>query len=447
MSLKGFIKDFPKTSGVYRMYDSEGTIIYVGKARNLRDRVSSYFASSHLLNAKTQSMMEHVVRIEYIETISEFDALLFEASLIKKYKPKYNIIWRDDKHPIYIKITTGEEFPKIFTSRREDDPKSTYVGPFPSARLTRQLLKWLRHIFPYCNQTHDRKPCFYTHLGLCNPCPAEICKAEGAEKTRLKRMYRRNVKHVMSVLGGNTNDVVEELEKEMRAQVSHQLFEEAAKSRDRITNLKQMTQMRFTTQEYLENPNLREGVRQQELDELQAWLREIAENHPLIHAIPSSLSKIECIDISNISGTNAVGSLVVVEEGEPAKQWYRRFKIRTKSTPDDPFMIAEVTRRRFRHTDWVYPNLFVVDGGKSQLGSALKVINELGVGCMVVGLAKRIEELVFPLEDGTFLVKKIPDDNLGLHVLQRLRDEAHRFAITYHRLLRSKQFTKETLKK
>ena len=442
MNLKDSIKEFPKTSGVYRMYNDAGTIVYVGKAVNLRDRVSSYFAASHLLNAKTQSMMEHVVKIEYIETISEFDALLFEASLIKKYKPKYNIIWRDDKHPIYIKITTGEEFPKIFTSRREDDPKSTYFGPFPSARLTRQMLKWLRHIFPYCNRTHDRKPCFYTHLGLCNPCPADIVKAEGDERTRMKRAYRRNVKHIITVLAGNTSDVIHDLEKEMRVHVSHQLFEDAAKSRDRIANLKNMTQMRFTTQEYLENPNLREGVRQQELEELLQWLHEVAGSNPLIHTIPASLSKIECIDISNISGTNAVGSLVVVEDGEPAKQWYRRFKIRTKSTPDDPFMIAEVTRRRFKHTEWTYPNLFVVDGGKSQLGSALKVIQELDVPCMVVGLAKRIEELVFPLEDAKFLVKKIPDNNLGLHVLQRLRDEAHRFAITYHRLLRSKKILK-----
>ena len=428
----------PHTPGVYILKDQAATVIYVGKARDLKERVSWYFKENSPLLEKTRQLVHYVESLEIVKTISEFDALILEATLIKKFRPKYNVVWKDDKHPLYIKITTKSEFPRIRTTRREDDTTSTYFGPFPSSRITRQVLRFLRRIFPYCTQKGEKQACFYNHLGLCDPCPAAIRKLPIDEAVKEKRRYKKNISQIIRILSGKTSTVIGYLEKKMEAYTQHEQFEQAAVMRDQINRLRFLTQVHFSANDYLTNPNLLSDIRHNQMKALMAWCHQVARAYKLGVKPPQQLHRIECFDISNLLGKEAVGSMVVFIDGEKASPFYRRFRIRTKTSPDDPAMMKEVINRRFSHKEWPYPDLLVVDGGASQVSAAVRAAKEAGIAVFILGLAKRLEEFILPLSNGSFTKNKLPSDNGGLHLLMRLRDEAHRFALSYHRLLRGK---------
>ncbi|MBI4136444.1 UvrB/UvrC motif-containing protein, partial [Candidatus Roizmanbacteria bacterium] len=353
-------------------------------------------------------------------------ALLLEAKLINRIQPKYNITWRDDKHPLYIKITR-EEFPKIHTVRREDDQQSVYFGPFPSASTVRQTLKFLREIFPYCSEKRmGRRPCFYSHIGLCDPCPNWISSLSGDNYQAEVKRYRKNISMICKLLDGKAPSLIHQLEKHMSKLAAAEQFEQAAQVKRQLDKIEYLRQMRTPVKEYMKNPNLYDDLRQEELTELASVLG------------LSSLSHIEGYDISNIQGTHATGSMVTFIDGEPEKSYYRKFRIRQKQTPDDTFMMHEMLIRRLRHEDWQYPDLILVDGGKGQINAALHALKSMAVSVPVIGLAKRLEEILIPLEQDTFKSIRLPASSKALHLLQRVRNEAHRFANTYHRKLRTK---------
>lgn len=433
------VNTFPETPGVYRFKDDRGVILYIGKAINLRRRVSSYFQKTDH-DAKTAQMVPQITRIEITGVDSEFEALLLEAALIRKHVPKYNIIWKDDKQYIYIKIT-NEEFPRILFSRKEEEPKgrtsrrildAMYFGPFSSKRTVKDVLSYLRSIFPYCTQNREsNRPCFYTHIGLCYPCPSDIRRMKGETARQAKLRYRRNIRRIRTLLSGQIDAVKKSLLKDMQGASAHQQFEESARIRDRLQTLELLLRTYHAPEEYIKNPELVQTIREKEEQALRAYLK------PYMGELPP-LTRIECYDVSNISGTLATGSMVTFIGGDPAKDYYRRFRIRTKTTPDDFAMLREMLRRRLKHTEWNLPDLFIIDGGKPQLLAIGRVMKECSIGLPVIGLAKHFEEIVIP-KGGTFTKIQPRVDSPAIHLLQRIRDEAHRFAHKYHEHLRLKE--------
>lgn len=420
----------PETPGVYRFYNSAGKIIYIGKAINLRKRVSSYFQKNDH-EAKTSQMVLQIDRIEITSVDSEFEALLLEAALIKRHLPKYNVIWKDDKHYIYIKITR-ETYPRILFSRREEGGSAAYFGPFPSKRVVRGMLTYIRSIIPYCSQNRNNtRPCFYTHIGLCDPCPAAIRPMLLDQARTATQRYQEHIRRIKTLLSGNIESIRRLMTREMTDAANRQSFEEATGIRDRLRTLEYLVRQYHAPEEYMQNPKLVEAIRAAEAKELRDLLLPY---YPSLGPI----RRIECYDISNTSGTLATGSMVTFSNGEPDKDYYRRFRIRTKTTPDDFAMMREMLARRLRHTDWPAPDLLVIDGGAPQLRALKTVLDESGMRLPVIGLAKQEEELVIPKGE-TFVKIDLPSSSSALHLVQRLRDEAHRFARSYHHLLRKKE--------
>ncbi|MBI2442441.1 MAG: excinuclease ABC subunit UvrC [Candidatus Levybacteria bacterium] len=434
----------PKKPGVYRFLDRDKHILYVGKAIDIRSRVSSYFTNKDVLLEKTRVMVSQIETIEVTIVESEIESLLLEAYLIKKFQPKYNVRMTDGKSYPLIQITTKDTYPAIIFARKPEDPKSYYFGPYPSSGSVKRVLKLLRRVFPYVSvRNHPKRVCLYHHLGLC-PCPPVFDSPE------LRKTYKKHIRQIVGILEGNARGILRELEKERNALVKEECFEEANNVHHQITALSYVTQPFRQAFEYDVNPNLRSDMREKEL----VSLRDVLVSHGLDIDLPH---KIECYDISNIQGTNATGSMVVFVGGEKESSLYRKYKIRRRSTPDDFASMEEVLTRRLKHTEWEYPDLLVVDGGKGQITSALKAIAKFNLQIPLIGLAKREETIVIPVlasqghalqekrrkysvvEDLGFVEILLPKDSPGLTLLRRIRDEAHRFAVTYHRSLRSKQ--------
>lgn len=409
-TLKETVKNLPHRPGCYLYKDSAGQIIYVGKAKNLQSRVRQYFGLKNTLSPKTQLLVEHIARIDAIPTDSEFDALLLEATLIRKYLPKYNAIARDDKSPLYITITFDEPLPHILFTRKRELEQHVHraiFGPFQSARIARSLMQSVRRIIPYCTQKHrDGKPCFYTHLGLCKPCPSSI------KTKKLASVYRSNLKKIALLLSGRARRVRTILEKKMHECGDHLAFEEAGEYKKQLDVLNMLLTHRFDTGIFIDNTS----------DRLTALSR-------ILH-LPA-LQRIECIDISTLQGQWSTGSLVVFTDGIPDTNEYRRFRIRAAGIPNDVGMMAEVIKRRFSHPEWPIPNLLVVDGGKGQVTAAKHA------PVPVIGLAKRFEKIIVADGDG-FRVIRLSPSSLALQLVQHIRDEAHRFAKRYHTHLRSR---------
>lgn len=423
----------PTKAGVYVYYDTEGYVLYVGKANDLKSRVSSYFIKSAQLGPKTRVMVSQIEKIRITTVESELEALLLEAFYIKKYKPKYNSKLTDNKSYLRIKITIKDEFPKVLLARREEDPKAVYFGPFPSASAVKLVLKTIRRVFPFQSVlNHPKRICLYHHIGLC-PCPPMFQTPE------MKRQYRKNIKGIIRILEGESRNIMKELEKERDTFSKNEEFEKALTLQKKINALSLITTPFHRPVEYAVNPNLREDIRQKELDGLMEAL-----NAHGFHF--KKLERIECYDISNIQGTNATGSMVVLTHGEIDKSQYRKFRIKrkwdkrsVKDLPNDFAMMHEVLTRRLQHEDWHFPDLIIVDGGKGQVTSGLKALEDCGISVPLVGLAKREETIVIPkvVDEITFDEVLLPKNSPSLHLIQRIRDEAHRFAITYHRKLRS----------
>lgn len=401
------IKSLPLTSGVYMMKDAGGTVLYVGKAVSLRKRVQSYFRK-HRTVSKTDFLVAEIRSIDHIPTHSEAEALILEASLIKQYHPKYNVELRDDKTYPYIEVT-AEPFARIAVVRpHKKNTTSRYFGPYVEVRLVREALDIIRRIFHF--RTCDpfpKKECLDFHIGLCDaPCIGHISEKE----------YRRNIRHVCMILEGKRDELYRGLKEEMEQLSREGEFEAAAKVRD---------QMRAIGALYSGSPDVNYY---KEAEQLQRALN-----------LPRLPERIECFDISNVMGQQSVGSMVSFFTGKPDKSNYRRFRIKEVSGIDDFKMIAEVVRRRYsrlQREGQTFPDLIVIDGGKGQLSAACEQLDQLQVSIPVISLAKREEEIFVP---GKRSSVRLGRGSLGLQLLQRIRDEAHRFAVAYHRQLRGKK--------
>lgn len=460
--ISSVLKKLPSNPGVYIYKNNEGIIIYVGKAIDLSRRVKQYFQRDDAVGEKTPKLVAEIETIETIETESEFDALLLEAKLIKFYQPKYNVISKDDKSPIYIAISIKDDLPKVYFARKPKkdstklithnrqlkpdtqqlttdniDSEILYFGPFQSAKAARGLLRSLRRVVPYCTQKlRNGKKCFYTHLGLCNPCPSYIVKLSDQQlKSVLTKKYRQHMFRLRDILSGKAFSVIKDLEKEMQAASEQESYEDAALLRNQLLALKSVVTKRYDPTLYVQSDTLLDDIFENERKELHSVLK-------TYYSELNELNRIECFDISNTMGTNATASMVVMTNGRIDKDEYRKFRIKTKNTPNDFAMMTEALTRRFAHDEWEFPDLLVVDGGKGQVSAALKVLsdgNKLST-IPLIGLAKRDEEIIVPL-GSEWKIIRLPYSSGGLKCLQRLRDEAHRFAITYHKKLRSKAMT------
>ncbi len=393
----------------------------MGKAKDLKSRVSSYFTSPAQLGPKTQALVEKIRHIRITVVESELEALLLEAFFIKKYRPYYNIRLTDDKSYQYIRITEKGKFPSVTLARRDEDPKSLYFGPYPSSRSVKLVLKTIRKIFPFMSTlNHPKHICLYNHLGLCPCLPAH-------DTNENRKIYKKQIQGIIRILEGKSRTIQKELEKERDTASKNEKYEQAYTLQKRIDALKLITEPFHRPGEYDVNPNLRVDLREQEIQGLMTLLNNKGYNL-------TSLHRIECYDISNIQGTNATASLVVLTEGEIDKSQYRKFKIKKDGRPNDFAMMEETLIRRLKHKEWPYPDLLVVDGGKGQITSALKAFAATGIYFPLIGLAKREETII----TSDFQEILVPKSTGALQLIMRLRDEAHRFALTYHRKLRSK---------
>jgi len=400
-------RSIPPASGVYLMKDDSGTVIYVGKAVDLKKRVASYFRRRPTLS-KTDFLVDKIADIDTVVTGSEAEALILEASLIKRYQPYYNISLRDDKTYPYIEIT-GDPFPRVAIVRpRALNPASTYYGPYTSVSLIREALEIIRRIFPFrtCDPFPD-KECLFFHIGLCAaPCIGRQTRQD----------YGKTIRHIRIILDGKKDRLFKQLTAEMERCARRREFERAAKIRD---------QLRAIGALYSGTGDINYF---KEAEQLQRALN-----------LPVLPKRIETFDISNIMGQQSVGSMVSFFNGRPDKHQYRRFKIKTVEGSDDPRMMAEVIGRRYsrlKQEHRLMPDLIVIDGGKGQLSSAQTKIRELDLDIPMISLAKREEEVFVPGRRSAIV---LPRNSLGLKLLQRCRDEAHRFAVSYHRMLRNKK--------
>ena len=549
--MKSKLKNLPSSPGVYLFKNASGKIIYIGKAKNLRNRVRTYFQNSNRLDPKTVRLVSKVVDFDLMVTESEVEALILEANLVHEHKPRYNVALKDDKHFPYIKITS-EPFPRVLIVRRLEKDGATYFGPYTSSKGMRQTVIFLSRLFTIrtCNliipapEGKSHKVCLDYHIKRCGgPCEGLQSEAE----------YKELVDSVAMVLSGKSKKLISKLEIKMQRASEKQNYEEAARVRDQIEALRSVMikqnvdvgevvdrdiisiaredrdavavvmQLRegvligrqdfqltaevdetdetvletFVTQYYNHQPNMPEEVYlPYELSErklLEKWLRHIrgakvAVNTPRIGEkvrlvqlaarnarllldemliqkkrfaertskmvtclkddlkLPRSPRTMVCFDISNTGETDAVGSCVYFENGKPKKGEYRHFKIKGVMGQDDFKMMREVIGRyffRIKDTDATAPDLVVVDGGKGQLSAALAELNYLGFAEQaVIALAKKLEEVFLPgLSDSILISKSSP----SLILLKQLRDEAHRFAITYGRKVRSKRTIKSAL--
>ena len=402
MDIREKVKKLPQVPGVYIMRSKRGKVIYVGKASSLRKRVGSYFSKA--ADLKTDSLLKNVDDVDYIECESSEQALILEAALIKEKKPKYNISLRDNKSYPYIEITK-EKFPRIFISRPKANNKNLLFGPYPQAKTLESALTLIRRVFPYrsCKRMPSQA-CLFFHLKLC-PAPC-------IEKISLSA-YKNNIQSICKILKGQRRELVSELTAKMKKIAAGKKFEEAASLRDKLLAIDSL---------YKGKPKAHEIIA----------LKEIL-------SLPRLPLHIEAIDISSLGRSDCVGSVVVFRDGVPDKNSYRRFQIRTARKRDDYDMIAEVMRRRYsrlRKENSSLPNLIIVDGGKGHLLRAHKELEALGVSISLIGIAKRNEE-IWTVSKKTHLT--ISRSNPGLHLIQRARDEAHRFAHAYGLIHRKKR--------
>jgi excinuclease ABC subunit C len=412
-------KGLPETAGIY-VFFKDITPIYIGKAINLKRRVSSYFNLD--LELKTAKMISEATNISFIQVNSELEALLLEAKLIKIYMPHYNIVAKDDKHPLYIRITK-EKFPRVITARKiaGNENNIAFYGPFPSSKNIYTVLRMLRKIFPYSDHKIGRRGCIYSHIGLCNPCPNEIVQNE-VQSTKYKVLrikYFKNIRSIKLILDGNIGKVSKELEKEMKDLSDAQNFEAAALTRNQINHLEYITRPHLPSEFYMENPNLYEDIRKKELTELKKILN------------VKNLVRIECFDVAHLSGTNATASMVTFINGDADKNYYRHFRIKKAKGGDDYGSMREIAQRRKNNfASWGVPNLIIVDGGVGQVNAFKEKIGEVPI----VGIAKHPDRLI--VGD-----KKNKLTGAALALISRIRDEAHRFARRYHHSLISKSIT------
>ncbi len=439
------ISNLPESPGVYIYKDHTKKVLYVGKAVNLKNRVKSYFQNIEALSPKTQAMISKIADIEHINVENEIEALLLEADLIKRYRPPYNITLKDDKFYKYIKIgknklptPDGESktISKIVTSRKKTK-EGEYFGPYPESNSILVITKTLRKIFPYrdCSTQKftryqkTKRPCLYGHLGLC---PAPCQGGEAITENNI------NIKKIQEYLSGKRSLMFKQLEREMKELSKNHEYEKAAVIRDQINSYNYLTQTKNNVNEYLKNPDL---IHNKGSDAVTKLLTELEKSFKLQFTnTDTETFRIETYDISNMSGKSAIGAMAVTTGGVPDKSEYRKFRIKTKDTPDDFFMLQEILKRRFNRigeSEWESPDLIVIDGGKGQLSSAIEAIESKDIKIPIISLAKK-EELIFYYDGKEFQYINLDINNPALKLVIIGRDEVHRFGIAYHRQLRMK---------
>ncbi len=528
----------PDKPGVYLMHDAHGKVIYVGKAVVLKNRVRSYFRNLASHTPKVRAMVEKIAEFETIVTSSEVEALILECNLIKKYRPRYNIMLKDDKTYPFLKVTVNEDFPRIYVTRRQVRDGAKYYGPYADVGAMHDTVKLLRSMFPLrtCRKMNPDRPCLNYHIKRClAPCAGYVSREE----------YGNMIKSVCMVLDGRTTELERDLKRRMQEAADNYAFEEAARLRDQLQAVTRLNEQQkavtgsggdmdvigfakdttgiclqiffvrkgkligrdnfflpdggeaeeevmsaFVKQYYNEATFVPKEIvvpylpDEEEKQLIEIWLadkagrkaelilpqrgvkRELlvlandnakklleerlrkgslslkddlaaAEELQLALALPNPLERMDCFDISHTQGSETVASMVVFRNGSISKKDYRKYKIvSAEGKPDDFKSMQEVVYRRYKDYEDL-PSLVVIDGGKGQLSSVLEVIRGLGLHDLpVVGLAKREEEIFIPGQSESILLDR---DSASLHLIQRIRDEAHRFAITFHRKLRGKR--------
>jgi excinuclease ABC subunit C len=427
------LQGLPNKPGVYLMRDKRGRIIYVGKAASLRDRVRSYFRQATLrsADAKLRGLLHSIEDLDVLVVRTEAEATLTEGRLIKEYRPRYNSLFKDDKRFLMIRADLQHPFPRFVAVRLQKDDGATYFGPYASSSSARAALDFvekrfgLRRCMSATPGPEDHKHCLNDILRYCmTPCIGKISEAD----------YRTRAEEAAAFLRGERPEYLLELQQTMTKEAQAQHFERAAALRDTLVRLRQAIKQRALAARSFA----------MKVEDARAGLEEL--RTALNLAEPPRL--IEAYDISNIGGTLAVGSLVCAVDGLPQRNRYRLFRIRTVEGSDDPAMLAEVIRRRFERLQrerGERPGLVLVDGGVAQLHAARAELDRLSLSAVpVAGLAKQFEEL-YDAGHGVDNPLRLPPDGAALKVLQRLRDEAHRFALTYHRRLRLKLIRESAL--
>jgi len=438
MDIKLKIRKLPYSSGVYFFKNKNGEIIYIGKANSLHNRVSSYFNKSSNLALKIKKMVEEINDIEYISTSSEIEAIVLERKMIKKNNPYYNTQLKDDKSFPFIRISTELDYPQILFCRKNKREKkkeeSIYFGPFVDSEATRIVIKAMRQIFKIrgCKKKKLRKEdiCLDYQIGLCSaPCA----------KLQEKKEYRKMVREVCLFLSGRQKKLVRDLYREMK-NLSIQLdFEKAAKVRDKIKSIETIIKgQEINLFNYgKENNYILTKIDEKEKMEIEMGQQAILDLQQKLN-LKKPPKIIEAFDISNIQGKLSVGSMIVFSNGLPKKKEYRRYRIKTVHQADDYAMLQEVIRRRYKRLiseSGNMPDLILIDGGKGQLSAVSKIIKWLNLDLPTISIAKKEEEIFKP--DSNQSIKLSPHSK-AFFLIQRVRDEAHRFAITYHRKIRNK---------
>ena len=439
------LAELPKTPGVYFHKNAAGEIIYVGKAAVLRNRVRQYFQKSRGRDPKTEALVAEIVDLDWMEVESEIEALFLEAEMIRRYMPRYNILLRDDKSMVYIRIDYDNDYPTVGTTRRPLDDGARYFGPYFSTLSVRQALKLLRKVFPFATKRigGQKRATLHYHIGL------DPGLEEG--KTSLED-YRANLRKLMAIIQGKRQTIVRELERDMKRAAKAKQFEQAAKLRNQLYALQGLNrQVIFSDKEFLD----------------------ISKDHALgelveLLSLEKFPQRIEGYDISHMQGTDVVASMVVFTNGVSDKGEYRKFKTK-KDHNNDFYNMHETLRRRLSEANvkkWGKPSLVLIDGGKGQLDAAIRARDEQGWQTIpFIGLAKREEQVViqkgasnvtlneqvlhrlggFATESEDFILVNVPHSTNMVKLLQRIRDESHRFAVSYHSTLKVKRQTASLL--
>lgn len=410
------LKTLPASPGVYFHKNAAGEIIYVGKAAVLKNRVRQYFQKSEK-DVKTEALVREINDTDWIVVDTEMDALFLESEMIKRYMPKWNILLRDDKTVSYVRIDMKSEVPYVSFTRNPVDDRATYIGPFYGKSAVEKAVRTLRRVFPYYVKPYDGKKTLDTDLGLTPG--IEVGKSTPAD-------YKRNLRKLISYLEGNREKLLKELEKTMYEAAERGEYELAAEARNQLFGLKELKKkIVFSDKEFLDISS------DQALKQLQRLL-----------GLEKPPRRIEGYDISHQSGTNTVASMVVFINGAASRADYRKFKIRTSKNDDLKSMI-EVISRRLKHPEWDFPDLIVLDGGEGQVNAILPLLEPYNIP--VVGRNKSGDHsksagvtLVIP---GKPLTELSPSSHIA-RLIARIDEEAHRFAIAYHSLLKRKSMLK-----
>lgn len=413
------LKTLPAAPGVYFHKSANGEVIYVGKAAVLKNRVRQYFHKDQK-DPKTAALVREIADTDWSVVDTEMDALFLESEMIKRYKPKWNILLRDDKTVSYIRIDMKSEVPYVSFTRTPQDDKATYVGPFYGKLAVAKALRILRKVFPYYDKPYDGKKSLNTDLGLTPG--IEISKTTPQE-------YKKNLRKLILYLEGGRHKLLKDLEKQMQLAAKAENFEEAATLRGQLFGLRELQKkIVFSDKEFLDISS------DQALVDLQMALR-----------LPQPPRRIEGYDISHQSGTNVVGSMVVFVNGASDRSEYRKFKLHHQKN-DDTANLCEVIERRLKHTEWPYPDLVILDGGLGQVNATKDLLDTHHIP--VIGRDKSGDHtrnaavnIIVPSQNSFRTLHLDPNSHIA-KLIARIDDEAHRFAITYHTLLKRKNMLK-----